>query len=379
MTTLTSHIIEPGNGVRRHLPTDLLIGVLLVLWTPLMTSPIRAQEKPSAEDKGQRSDRLEKIVRKGVRFLVKKQRKNGSIARRNKNSTAMTSLALIAMMAVGHQPTDRTKEGRAMRDALAFVLQDDRQKKNGYFGGADGSRMYGHGITTLMLSEMVGKAVSRKQDRTIQTKVSKAIKLILQAQRKNGRHRGGWRYSPGGKASDMSVTVWQLMALRSAQNAGFDVPREVIQRAVEYLRRSFGRKGENIGGFGYQADPKEGKAQDVRYACVGAGLLSIQVTGNYDDPRVEMAARWLRKHEPNWNSRWFLYGTYYYSQGMYQVGGEHAKYAWQRVRSVLFDRQKESGAWRGGSNHEKKNKIYATSLALLALSTKYHYLPIYQR
>ncbi len=326
-----------------------------------------------------RSDPLKKSVKKGVDFLVSKQRKDGSIRDTNGNETAMTSFALLGMLAVGHQPADPTKEGRTMNKALKFVLRDDRQKKNGYFGKADGSRMYGHGVTTLMLSEVVGKGVSEKQDRKIREATRKAVRLILKSQRGNGKARGGWRYSPGGNDADMSVTVWQLMALRSAQNAGFDVPKQAIKEAVGYLRRSYHKKGENIGGFGYQPNKRKNKARSVRYACVGAGLLSLQVTGHYEDRRVKAAANWLRKHEPNWNSKWFLYGTYYYSQGMYQVGGEHADYAWQRVRSILLEHQKKDGSWRGGRSHEKKSRVYATSLALLALSVKYHYLPIYQR
>ncbi len=367
-------------GSDRPAAARLLNGpVFMLMLAQLVLVSGFATGAPSSDESPGPSDPLRKSVKKGVDFLVGQQKEDGSIRDTGKNSTAMTSFALLAMMAVGHQPSDPTEEGAAMRKALEFVLRDDRQEKNGYFGRKDGSRMYGHGVTTLMLSEMVGKGVDAEQDRTIREKAGRAVRLILKSQNENGRHKGGWRYRPDTNNADMSVTVWQLMALRSAQNSGFDVPAQAIERAVGYLRRSFEKKGEEIGGFGYQAHPKEGKARKVRYACVGAGLLSIQVSGQYEDPRVEMAANWLRKHEPDWNSRWFLYGTYYYSQAMYQVGGEHADYAWQRIRSILLDRQNKNGSWRGGRNHEKKSRVYATSLALLALSVKYHYLPIYQR
>ena len=40
--------------------------------------------------------------------------------------------------------------------------------------------------------------------------------------------RGGWRYihDLDDVDSDLSVTGWQLMFLRSARNAGFEVPNE---------------------------------------------------------------------------------------------------------------------------------------------------------
>ena len=43
-----------------------------------------------------------------------------------------------------------------MKHALDYVLLPENQDATGYFGKADGSRMYGHGITTLMLAEMLG-------------------------------------------------------------------------------------------------------------------------------------------------------------------------------------------------------------------------------
>ena len=110
----------------------------------------------------------------------------------------MTSLALMAMAAVGHQPVNPNDEGEAMKRALDFVLQEDRQSETGYYGSKDGSRMYGHGITTLTLSEMLGMGLDEKQDQKIRKRTQKAIDLILRSQKvpKSPSHQGGWRYSP---------------------------------------------------------------------------------------------------------------------------------------------------------------------------------------
>ena len=51
-------------------------------------------------------------------------------------------------------------------------------------------------------------------------------------------HRGGWRYRiEHYDGSDISVTGWQIMALRAAKNLGCDVPAETIARAVDYIKR----------------------------------------------------------------------------------------------------------------------------------------------
>ena len=111
-----------------------------------------------------------------------------------------------------------------------------------------------------------------------------------------------------------------------------------------------------------------------------AGLLSMQVCGEYDSPLVAGAADWLLEHPPKWQDRFASYGTYYYAQGMYQKGGEHAKVANQLVQEMLLEKQKSNGSWEAENNSEKGHgAVYATAMAVLSLSVKYHYLPIYQK
>ena len=105
--------------------------------------------------------------------------------------------------------------------------------------------------------------------------------------------------------------------------------------------------------------------------------MSLQVCGQYEAPEVESAADWLLDHGVQRSDEWFFYGTYYYAQGMYQKGGEHADHARRAVESALIGYQDAEGYW--SSSEAEGSKTYATSLALLALGLKYHYLPIYQK
>ena len=185
-------------------------------------------------------------VESGVRHLVSLQHEDGSIHDRG-HETAMTSLAIMAMASIGVQPSDPGPNGDSMRRAIDYVVSNDgadrkpKQDEQGYFGRHDGSRMYGHGIVTLMLTEMVGMGADAKQDNEIRVALDAAIGLILSAQavRKPPAYQGGWRYAPDANDADLSASVWQLMALRSAKNDSIAVPSEAIEQAVEYLKRSY--------------------------------------------------------------------------------------------------------------------------------------------
>ncbi len=311
-------------------------------------------------------------------------REQGAGREADRHETALTSLAILAFAAVGHQPADKTPEGAGLRRAIDFVLRADRQEPDGYYGKQDVGRMYGHGITTLALTELLGMGVNKAQDRLIRERGRKAVELILRAQRAHKREtkfEGGWRYEPDSADSDLSVTVWQLMALRSAKNAGLDVPKGAIDAAVGYLKRSYelapGRKAQgaaNLGGCAYQPGGKP------EFAMVAAGLLALAVCGQYESPEAHGSANWLRENRPDPGNRWFYYGTYYYAQGMFQRGGEFAEEARRLVQDTLLPLQEADGSWLGSQGQEHSiGRVYGTSLAVLSLAVKYHYLPIYQR
>lgn len=350
-----------------------------------------AQEAPASETSSAepvtpsvfQKDDTDIAVDKAIAFLMTCQKEDGSIHDKGIDTT-MTALSIMAMASVGVQPSDVSPEGQAMQKAIAFVLRDDRVDEKGYFGNKDGSRMYGHGIITLMLTEMIGMGTTIEQDALLHDRCQKAIDVILSSQKekKPTHYRGGWRYNPNATDSDLSVSVWQVMALRSAKNDGLQVPGSAIRDAVEYLKRSYaspldenGLPDKKASGFNY-----EPHQNNPTFTMTAAGLLAMQVCGEYESPLVAGAADWLLEHPPKWNERFCSYGTYYYAQGMYQRGGEHAQTAQRLVQEMLLSKQAANGSWLAENGSEQGHgAVYATSMAVLSLSVKYHYLPIYQK
>jgi hypothetical protein len=109
-------------------------------------------------------------------------------------------------------------------------------------------------------------------------------------------------------------------------------------------------------------------------------LLALLVCGDYDCEEVKVSADRLLKSGLRVGDRWFFYTAYYYAQGMYQRGDKHAAAARKQMADLLIPIQSREGWWDGVGGEERQGgKVYATSLAVLALSVKNHFLPIYQR
>lgn len=284
--------------------------------------------------------------------------------------TSTTSLAIMAFLAAGHLP-DEGPYSAGMQRGIAWVL--DHQSKNGLLvHRTSHGPMYCHGISTLMLAEVVGM-VPPDLDKRVRHALQEAVKLILDAQdqEKPDAHAGGWRYQPTSRDSDLSVTGWQLLALRAARNAGCDVPIENIQRAVAYVKRCSLPEHQ---GFAYQ--PTGGRTA-VR---TGNGILALEICGEHHTPEALGGALYLVETPLRDDEPYFYYGAYYCGVGMFQIGGE----PWEKTRNHLHDlllpKQTAAGNWQPVDASENgAGAVYATSLAVLSLAVEYQYLPIYQR
>ena len=170
------------------------------------------------------------------------------------------------------------------------------------------------------------------------------------------------------------------MALRSAKNAGLEVGKEAIEEAVRYLKRSYFSPRD---GRGMPVNMRSGcgylPGQPPEFATAAAGLLSLQVCGEYESPEVKGSTAWLSREEVSTRLQWFYYGMYYYAQGMQKREPAVAGKAKQVTEDVLLKLQLADGSWDGHDGMERgAGRIYCTALAMLSLSVKYHYLPIYQ-
>jgi hypothetical protein len=331
-----------------------------------------AQDLPEPSALVPADPKAEAAMRRALEYLKANQKPDGAWEAAFGKATSVTSLAVMAFLACGHVPGEPGPYRDTVERGVRFVLNS--QRPNGMLvASTSHGPMYCHGISTLMLAEVVGMMPDSALADDTRKALAKAVSLILKAQGigKNRDNAGGWRYQPNSVDSDISVTGWQLMALRAAKSAGCAVPAANIDRAVNYLKLCAVKDG---GGFGYQPG---GGPNNPR---TGTGILALEICGEHLTPEAVAGAEYLLKHDPSWSSQYFFYEVYYCSQAMFQVGDRYFRKYYPKLLNVLVAHQDPDGSWLSGDGNDRSGgRSYCTAMAVLALAVEYRYLPIYQR
>lgn len=342
-----------------------LISALLLVAGPSCAQEAQTSSRSEAE--------IDASVRRALDWLKAEQEADGAWESGGfGKATSVTSLAVLAFLACGHTPDEPGPYREAVERGIAYVVEN--QKPNGLLvSNTSHGPMYCHGISTLMLAEVIGMTGDPELSRRCREALTRAIDLIVRAQavKKSEDHAGGWRYQPNSVDSDLSVSGWQLVALRAAKDAGCAVPDEPIERAVEYVRRCAVRGG----GFSYQAG--RGDANNPR---TGVGILSLELCGRHEAPESIAGAEYLLAHPPSWSSDYFFYETYYAPSGLFQLGEPYFPPYYAKLVDILLEHQDPNGSWLASNGNDRTGgRAYCTAMAALALAIEYRYLPIYQR
>jgi len=327
-------------------------------WMHLAVVPARAAE--DGVSFVEITPALREAVDRGLTYLAGAQSPDGSFGRdRYGRHVGITALACLAFMADGNLP-GRGPYGSHVENGHRFIL-DSAQETGLIAADTSHGPMYGHGFATLFLGEVYGMT----GDPRTREALVKAVRLIVATQ----NHQGGWRYHPLPHEADISVTICQVMALRSARNAGISVPRETVDRSIAYVRRC---QNSSDGGFLYMIG--SGGSLFPRSA---AGVTSLYYAGIYEDEALNKGLAYLLKHKnqrPGQRSAHYYYGHYYAVQAMHLAGGKYWAEWFPWIREQLLSAQRQQGEW--SSNH---GNHYGTAMALLILQIPNRLLPIFQR
>ena len=350
-----------------------------------------------ASDLGEFGPATEAAIERGLEFLAKSQRPDGSWQLedfgdkpRLRSPTAATALSLLAFQGAGYSHR-QYHYAPVCKSALEFLLAHQQPDGDLYIPTDEASnanaRFYSHSIASLALCEAFGMT----QDEALREPAQRAVQFMVKTQDPVG---GGWRYQPGFE-SDTSVSGWFMMALKSAELSGLKVPKSTFDGIKGWLEKAQASPQEP---HLYRYNPLASDTVQTRHGRIpnptmtGVGLLMRLYLGwRRDTPEMIRGADYLLENLPaegtGLNPKRDTYYWYYATQVLFHMGGER----WKRWNSTLHpmlikSQQLEGdqvGSWNPAGPIPDRwgpfaGRLYVTTLNLLSLEVYYRHLPIYE-
>ncbi len=310
-----------------------------------------------------------RAVIKGLDYLARSQAEDGSWITGGGQAypVAMTGLAGTAFLSHGNSPT-RGKYSKSVQGAVEYLVRCSTPTGLITGPGQDsGQPMHGHGFALLFLASAYGTITKASLRNQVGDSIRKAVTLTSQGQ----SSAGGWTYTPG-TGDEGSVTVTQVQALRAAHNAGFLVPKAVVDSAADYLEKC--RTAE--GGIRYSLLSGGGP----RLPISAAAVATLYNAGQFDSPIASDCLKYVwdkfRASEEWSKGGGHDYYTHLYaSQGFYMAGDTYWDAYFPKTRDQLLSMQGGDGSWNG----DGIGQVYGTAIAAIILQLPFKYLPVFQR
>jgi hypothetical protein len=323
----------------------------------------------------QLESRASKVVTRGLDWLASTQSRMGNwSANDGRYPTAMTALAGVALLQEG-STTTQGRYAKNIRQAVDYLLS--RSRPNGLIGDQfkDDRYTYGHGYAMLFLSQVMGEEDDANRRKELSDALTRAVEFSGNAQ----TSAGGWGYvsakdsaQGGGEFDEGSTTITQVQGLRGCRNAGIAVPKEIIDKAIDYIKKCTMADG------GVQYSSKGG---GPRPAISAAAVACLFNAGEYDNDFVPKLVKYCEGNLSDISNQGFghwHYAHYYYSQVKYREGGKKWETYREKVMNRLLAEATDNGKhvfWTQGYI----GNVYTTSINLTILQLDKGTLPIYQR
>jgi hypothetical protein len=312
----------------------------------------------------------EKVVERGLAWLASQQAEDGSwSATGGQYPVPMTALAGMSLL--GESST--TAEGRYAPNlfkGVEYLL--GKTQPNGLIGVAKGDPRYtyGHGFSMLFLAQVLTQEKDAGRRGKLTDVLNNAVAFAARAQSK----AGGWGYVSAKEGNDFdegSTTVTQLQGLAACRAAGIKVPKEVLDKALDYLRKCTLPDG----GLMYSL---KSKGSGGRPPITAAGVACLDSLGGDDAELRGKLQTYCKKSLTVENAQtqghWH-YAHLYFSQTLYHDGGDAWKIYQSKVATQLAADANEDGSWKQGFI----GPVYTTAINLTILQLEKAAVPLYRR
>ena len=318
-------------------------------------------------------------IDKGLEWLQMQQDDTGLF----RQHPGITGLAVTAFLRHPHNrytEADNPFIQKAIKAMLAV------QQPNGGIYNAEMQPALPNYNTSIALM-----ALSAAKNPEYDTAIAKAQGFItgLQVTDETEVYFGGIGYGSRETVHDLSN---MNIAIQALTESGFDDP-EVWDKAVKFLERCQNRSETNDqdwagddGGFIYAPDGESKAGEHRSYASMTyAGLLSfIYAKVDRDDPRVQSAAEWIKKHftvEENYGmgQQGLFYNYHTMAKALKAYGeptivdGKGVSHDWYKtLAEKLIEEQSPEGFWANeNSRWMERDPVLVTAYATIALATAY--------
>ncbi len=341
------------------------------------------------------SAETEAAVASGLSYLASIQRPGGFWGRQKsvhekyrQLRIGKTGLSLLAFLGAGHTTQSNSEYSPQVQQAVRYLLSK-QDARTGHFGNC---AAYGHAVATYALAE----CFALTGDDNLREPLQSAIAQIISKQNhtRDARFFGGWNYYyPDDEVYDswprVSVTSWQVMALKSARLAGLDVPQETLDDARTFLNNSWDR---NLGAYRYNSAPSRlNSTYPTLPASTPAALFALSLLGeDIKDREFRRARSYIMRRTPDVyryggqnafvkHAQGNLYFWYYSSLALLRTGGSQWKRWNEGLKQTLLPAQAKDGSWEPISVYAEyagdtdEDRSYSTAMCVLSLEVYYRY------
>ncbi|CAG0973790.1 hypothetical protein PLCT2_01504 [Planctomycetaceae bacterium] len=304
----------------------------------------------------------------------------------NEMRPPISALCVLPFLAAGHTP----KEGEfseTVEKALKYWL--NAQQSSGCFSHSMASQqMYTHTVATLMMCEAYGLT----GDENYRKSAERAVRFLERTQ----NAKGGWTYTAqitgtrASQRSDLSITCWGVMALKSARAVGISVSAVCWNGLVDLYDKMSLDSGETYYADEYPYPYRKG------IGMTGVGLLARSILdADKFAAKNSAARRLLAESAPKWENFYkpsggsaepnfdTFYGWYSGTLGLFLatdgMGAEWEKWNTELKTALLKNQETEVkrhiGSWEPADSWigPVAGRLYSTASSILCLEVYYRY------
>jgi len=267
---------------------------------------------------------------------------------------ALTGLSLMTLL-------DGKADGKVAADkAVAYLIRC--QQPDGHFGELFSGIPYNQGIATLALA----KAYETRKSEVLRLALDHAVTAISSSQYADG----GWGYhNEASPASNLSITLWQIEALRLASAQGWPQVKPQVERGLRWMAGV----AADDGSFGYQkSGDTPGGASQTLTAMGAMSLLDPVHAGLVSPVRRQAIKAQMQRLASTPGPDMDYYRRYFLAAALKKMDEAAAHKGLAALRHDLVAQQvkggSDAGSWKADDRWSSSGgRIYATAMASLSL------------